>query len=143
MNKTICQKCNFEGDKDEFIEYKIKSDTIFLCLICNKHIPDSEKEFQKYIQEKIDSKLLDTFRKSNNSISKLTKKGMIKKFAKGKHLSKPPKGYKIENKKLAPNQEAEQVQRIFQEFLKTSISLTQLSKKKLHDNNRDQKTLKK
>ena len=45
-------------------------------------------------------------------------------------LTKAPKGYKLVNKKLVLNElEALNVKKIFQEFVETDISLTQLSKK--------------
>jgi DNA invertase Pin-like site-specific DNA recombinase len=55
---------------------------------------------------------------------------MEQKAKKGKFISKPPKGYKLINKELTifPEQ-AKEVQRIFQEFLNTDISLSKLAKK--------------
>ncbi|MCX6751082.1 MAG: recombinase family protein, partial [Candidatus Pacearchaeota archaeon] len=101
-----------------------------LCSICHKHAPDTEKEFKEYLSEKIDSKLLETFRKSDYSISKKTKTGMNNAFKTGRHITRAPKGYDLINKQLVLNKEqAEEVKQIFEEFLNTPISLTQLAKK--------------
>src|SRR3990167_5528111 len=74
-----------------------------LCSICHKHAPDTEKEFKKYLLEKIDSKILNTFRKSDYSISKKTKTGMVNAFKTGRHIAKSPKGYKLIDKLLVPD----------------------------------------
>lgn len=136
-----CQKCGFQDKTTEEIELHHivlrvsdgESDIqnlITLCNICHHYAPDFKEEFDKYLKEKIDGNILNTFRKSERSISKRTKKGMLKKFNDGIHLTKAPKGYSLINKKLSiNNQEAEQVRKIFEEFLNSDISLTQLAKK--------------
>lgn len=136
-----CQKCGFHDKTGEELESHHITPKVFLgkdnqenfvtlCSICHKYAPDSDKEFQKYVQEKIDSELLETFRKSDYSISKKTKQGMNNSFNKGLHLSKPPKGYKLVNKELVVDEEqAKQVKKLFEEFANTQISLTQLAKK--------------
>lgn len=136
-----CQKCGFEDRKGENLEIHHINPKIFnglneisnlstLCSICHKYAPDSEKEFKKYLSEKIDSNLLDTFRKSDYSISKKTKIGMDNAFKTGRHITKAPKGYKLLNKQLLVDvEESENVKHIFEEFLNSSISLTQLAKK--------------
>ncbi|MDD5012114.1 MAG: HNH endonuclease [Candidatus Nanoarchaeia archaeon] len=136
-----CQKCGFEDPSGENLEVHHINPKIFnglnessnlstLCSICHKYAPDSEKEFKKYLSEKIDSKLLDTFRKSDYSISKKTKLGMDTAFKKGRHITKAPKGYKLLNKQLIKHdEESAKVKNIFEEFLNSNISLTQLAKK--------------
>lgn len=136
-----CQKCGFEDLKGENLEIHHINPKIFnglneisnlstLCSICHKYAPDSEKEFKGYLSEKIDSKLLDTFRKSNFSISKKTKQGMTNAFNTGRHVTKAPKGYKLLNKQLIiDREESTKVKQIFEEFLNSNISLTQLAKK--------------
>ena len=57
------------------------------------------------------------------------KKSMVAKAEKGELMSRAPFGYNIENKKLVPAQNFREVEEIFEEFLTTTISLTQLSKK--------------
>ncbi len=135
-----CQKCNFKDETSEGLElHHIKpkvsgglnesQNIITLCSICHNYAPDSEKDFILYINEKIDGNILNTFRHSLYSISKKTKQGMTKQFFKGKHLTKAPKGYKIVDKELVPDENADTIPKIFQEFLDTDISLTQLAKK--------------
>jgi len=136
-----CQKCNFSDKSTEDLEIhhinprvlkglNIENNLVVLCSICHKHAPDSEQDFKIYVCEKIDGKILNTFRKSNYSISRKTKQGMNNQFNQGKHLTKAPKGYKIVDKQLIINPvESEQTKSIFQEFLETKISLTKLAKK--------------
>lgn len=135
-----CQKCNFRTESNDELKIhhilpKFEGGTdktenlITLCTICHKHAPDEEEEFKKYIQEKIDGNILSTFRKSDYSISKRTKKGMTTIFNRGKHLSKPPKGYKIADKMMVPAENSDEISNIFQEFIDSDISLTQLAKK--------------
>ena len=136
-----CQKCGFKDLDGEELEIHHINPKVFnglneinnlstLCSICYKHAPDTEKEFKEYLSEKIDSILLETFRKSDYSISKKTKTGMENTFKKGKHITKAPKGYILINKQLVVDEEAYlKVKEIFEEFLNNEISLTQLSKK--------------
>lgn len=136
-----CQKCGFKDLSREeleihYIKTKVSGGTekipnlIVLCSICNKHAPDNEKDFKEYLADKIDSKLLETFRKSSYSVSEKTKKGMNNAFKTGRHITRAPRGYKLINKQLViDNQEAEQIKEIFEEFLNEEKSLTQLAKK--------------
>ena len=136
-----CQKCGFQDLTAEELEVHPINPRVFegseelpnlvcLCSICHKHAPDDEKSFLRYLNQKLDSKILDTFRMSNNSISRKTKHGMAKAFHNGAHLTKAPKGYKIVNKQLVPDeQELGNIRKLFEEFLTTNISLTQLAKK--------------
>lgn len=65
-----------------------------------------------------------------NIIGDRTKFGMERKAKEGGFITKAPKGYRLVNKELLIDEkEAEQVKQIFQEFLDTDISLTQLGKK--------------
>ncbi len=135
-----CQKCGFQDVQGEEIEVhhidmRVNggesdiSNLITLCSICHHYAPDSIEEFKRYSDEKIDGHLLETFRKSNRSISKRTKSGMIKLFNKGYLIVRAPLGYKITNKQLFPAENSYIVQEIYQAFLNSDISLTQLSKK--------------
>ncbi|MEK6823680.1 MAG: HNH endonuclease [Nanoarchaeota archaeon] len=135
-----CQKCGFRDANGEELEIHHINPKVFnglneinnlstLCSICHKHAPDTEKEFKEYLSEKIDSKILETFRKSDYSISKKTKRGMINAFKIGRHITKAPRGYKIVNKLLVPSENSNEISKIFQEFLDSEISLTQLAKK--------------
>ena len=138
-DKFKCQKCGFRGMSDELEIHHINrkadegsneiSNLITLCAICHYYSPDDEKEFEQYLNEKIDGTVLNTFRKSQKSISKRTKKGMNKKAQDGNIISRPALGFKIENKKLLPGNHSYVVQEIYQNFLNQDISLTQLAKK--------------
>ncbi len=134
-----CLKCGFRGLSDELEVHhstmrmdggKDKSENLVtLCSICHHYAPDSDQDFEHYLKEKIDGNILDTFRKSQKSISKRTKKGMTQKSLSGNPVSRAPFGYKIIDKKLLPSENSSLVQELFQEFLNSKISLTQLSKK--------------
>ncbi len=140
-DKFTCQKCNFQNLSSNELEIhhinqKVDggnenlTNLITLCSICHNYVPDSPEDFSRYINEKVDGKSLETFRKSNRSISKRTILGMQNQFLGGKHLTKAPRGYKLLNKDLIINQEeAEIVKKIFEEFLNSNVSLTQLAKK--------------
>ncbi len=138
-DKFKCQKCGFYALLDDLevhhIKMKVKggedsiNNLVTLCSICHYYAPDDEKEFEVYISEKIDGDLLETFRKSQKSISKRTKKGMVLKFNKGNIVTRAAFGYKLENKKIIPSENSYIVQEIFQDFLNQKISLTKLAKK--------------
>ena len=64
-----------------------------------------------------------------NIIGDRTKFGMQRKAKEGGFITKAPKGYKIVDKMLLPNDNSEEIQKIFEEFLDSDISLTQLAKK--------------
>ena len=57
------------------------------------------------------------------------KQGMVDKASKGSIMSRPAFGYKIENNKLVPAQNSEEVREIFEEFLNEKIPLSQLARK--------------
>ena len=135
-----CNKCGFQDKTAEELEphhiiLRVNrgsgeiQNLITLCCICHHYAPDSEEEFKRYISEKIDSKILDTFRKSNKSISKRTKTGMYNLFNKGQPVTRAPLGYKVINKEFFPSENSYKIQEIFQNFLNNDISLTQLAKK--------------
>ncbi len=136
-----CQKCSFQDITGEELEIhpidpkaskggNDPDNLIVLCSICHNYAPESKEKFLEYIKEKIDGNILNTFRKSRNSLSKATKTGMMNLFKKGRHITKAPKGYKLVNKQLIiDEQEAEQVRKIYEEFLNNNVSLTQLAKK--------------
>lgn len=138
-DKFRCQKCNSFCKSDELEVHHIKmkvdegkdnmKNLITLCSICHYYSPDDEEDFKEYLSEKINGSILDTFRKSKKSISKRSKRGMIKKASSGNPITRAPWGYKIENKKLIHTEHSYQVQEVFQEFLNTETSLTKLAKK--------------
>ncbi len=59
----------------------------------------------------------------------IQKQAMVNKAAKGNLMSRPAFGYHLENNKLIPAQNSEEVRELFEEFLNEKISLSQLSKK--------------
>ncbi len=138
-DKFKCQKCGFYGMSEELEIHHIKmkanggihdvDNLITLCSICHHYCPDDEKEFEIYLSEKIQGDILDTFRKSQKSISKRTKKGMDKKARDGNIVTRAAFGYKLEDKKLSLAENSYLVQEIFQDFLNQTISLTKLAKK--------------
>jgi len=65
-----------------------------------------------------------------NIIGDRTKFGMERKAKEGGFITRAPKGYKLFNKNLIINgEESKIVKNIFEEFLNSNISLTQLAKK--------------
>jgi site-specific DNA recombinase len=64
-----------------------------------------------------------------NIIGDRTKFGMQRKAKEGGFITKPPKGYMLVDKQLVPGDVEGEITKIFQEFLDTDISLTQLAKK--------------
>lgn len=64
-----------------------------------------------------------------NIIGDRTTFGMARKAKEGGFITKAPKGYKLVNKQLVPNEEAETIKQVFEEFLNSDISLTQLAGK--------------
>ena len=57
------------------------------------------------------------------------KQGMIEKAIKGHLMSRAAFGYKIENKKLTPAENHDEIQEIYEEFLNKKISLRKLATK--------------
>ncbi len=57
------------------------------------------------------------------------KQGMIQKAIKGHLMSRAAFGYKIENKKLVPAENHDEIQEIYEEFLNENISLRQIASK--------------
>lgn len=59
----------------------------------------------------------------------IQKQGMVKKAIKGGIMSRAPFGYKIENKKLVPAENSDEITEIFEEFLREKISLRKLAER--------------
>ncbi len=118
----VCVKCGYL-DKNEKTIFGKK-----LCSVCAKFAPDNEEDFEKYISEKIDWKILDTFRKHNLRSQGKTKKTMSKRASEGKVMSRPPLGYDVVDGKLQPNQDAAKVHSLFKIFLEKDCSLNSLAK---------------
>ncbi len=118
-----CAKCGYESEKN------IKKFGAYLCEICNCFSPDNIEEFKEYINEKIPSEYLESFRKFFKPKGEPQKKGMLQKASDGKIVTRAPFGYKIENKKLVPSENADEVREIFEEFLNSNLSLRKLASK--------------
>ena len=120
--KTKCVKCGYESE-DNKTKFGLP-----LCSVCFRFAPNNPERLDKFIQEKVDGNVLETFRKFSE-IGNSQKKAMIKKASQGSPMSRPPFGYKFENGKLIPAQNFKEVEEIFEEFLTIKISLTKLAKK--------------
>ena len=91
--------------------------------------PENENDFEEYISEKIDWKILDTFRKFNSTSSNSNlKKAMSEKAKQGKIVTRAPLGYDVQEGKLIPNQHASKIHSLFSVFLNKDYSLNSLSK---------------
>ena len=125
MNLTgePCAKCGFISDKNT------KKFGIALCSVCATFAPNVPEELDKYTEEKVDWRVLKTFRKNVNGFGQRQKDGMIKKSKEGFVMSRAPYGYKIEENKLLPAEDSRQVELIFEDFVESNLSLNQLSKK--------------
>ena len=113
-----CEKCGYTDQKEK---------TIFktpLCQICKKFAPTNEGDFQNYIQEKIDWKTIETFRRKTSN----QKQGMQKMATIGKLQTRPPLGYDVQNGNLIPNEDAVRVHSLFRTFLNRKYSLNSLAK---------------
>lgn len=123
-----CQKCGFRDELGEEVlvhvmarGFKDREYTeellIVLCKICDKFAPVEEKYFNTYINEKIDWKILGTYRKALKTTSKRTKKGMQQAKLEGKTLGRAPKGYDVIDGKLVVNEsEMIIVKKIFEDY---------------------------
>lgn len=117
-----CIKCGYIDKQKKFKNQKE------LCKICFHFSPDNENDFNNYIQEKIDWKSLETFRKYNQTPGQNQKKGMQKKANQGKLMTRPAKGYTLKNGKLQPNEDASKIHSLFKTFLQKDYSLNSLAK---------------
>lgn len=117
-----CKKCNYTEKK----EIKIFGSP--LCKVCATFAPSNPKDFQEYIAEKIDWKILDTFRTLGHAPGIKQKKGMEKMAQIGKIQGRPPLGYEVINGNLTLNKEAIKVRSLFRTFLAKNYSLNSLAK---------------
>ena len=116
-----CKKCG----------YKEKNQTkifgSYLCKICKTFAPSNPKDFQNYINEKIDWKILDTFRVYGQTPGLKQKKGMEKMAIIGRLQSRPPLGYDVQNGNLVPNEDSIKISSLFKTFLTGEYSLNFLA----------------
>ncbi|NPE27173.1 hypothetical protein HNV12_04195 [Methanococcoides sp. SA1] len=99
-----------------------------LCKVCSTFAPVLPKEFQDYISEKIDWKILDVFRNLGKTRGDKQKEGMEKMAKLGRLNSRPPLGYDARNGNLIPNEDAIKVRSLYKTFLARTYSLNSLSK---------------
>ena len=135
-DRFICQKCGYRGISSELQIHQIKtpifpnklSNFFTLCQVCKQFAPTTQEEMKKYLLEKIDWKILETFREFQSKFNKI-KSSMNETAKKGNPVTRAPFGYDIEDKKLVPNSNALIVMDIYTEFLKPESSLNKLSRK--------------
>lgn len=118
-----CEKCGYRDKKE------IEKKGFKLCQVCNFFCPDQEDNFMFYINEKIDWRILETFRKYGQKIGSKQKAGMQEKAKQGQVMTRVALGYSLKEKKLVENQDSSKVHSIFKEYLESNISLNKLSKK--------------
>jgi len=117
-----CDKCGYQ-DKREGEKFGSK-----LCRLCLMFSPESENDFRDYLSEKIDWKILETFRKYGQSTGSRQKKGMDEKAKQGKVVTRVALGYTLTEDKLIPNELASKVHSIFRTFLNQNYSLNSMAK---------------
>ena len=117
-----CEKCNYQDNNEKTIN------NIKLCPICYHFAPQDKDKFRQYIEEKIDWKQLETFRKYGQKIGQAQKKGMTKKAEQGTIMTRAPLGYSIKNGKLEINEKAQKIRSLFKTFLNKDYSLNSLAK---------------
>ena len=117
-----CIKCGYQDIKE------VKINNHPFCSICSNFIPKNNINFEKYISEKIDWEVLDTFRKYNNSRGENQRRGMLKSVTMGRPVSRAPFGYSILNNELKINEDAATVNLIFRSYMDNEISLNSISK---------------
>ena len=118
----VCSKCSFK-DKNEKIFFERP-----LCNFCSLFVPDDEILFMEYLNEKVDWRNLETFRKNLDKKGKRYKDGMFKRAKKGIHVTRPPLGYSSQGNDLVLNENASKVHSLFRTFLNKKYSLNFLAK---------------
>jgi len=115
-----CEKCGYIDEKNEIERLGKK-----LCQICSKFSPSTKEDFDTYLTEKLDWKVLETFRKHREQPQK---KGMAEKARQGKLMVRPPLGYSVVDGKLMQNEKSAKVHSLFKTFLEREYSLNSLAK---------------
>jgi hypothetical protein len=117
-----CIKCGYQDKK----ETKVFEQS--LCSVCSKFSPENIDEFKRYMNEKIDWKILDTFRNYGPVPGIKQKSGMKEKASSGKIMTRPPLGYTTKDGALIPNEKASKVHSLFKTFLNRNYSLNSLAR---------------
>jgi len=118
----VCEKCGYQDPNEK------ERDGVKLCKICLHFAPEKKEDFDSYVNEKVDWKIIDTFRKYGQSIGDQLKKGMDKKAKTGNLVTRAPLGYDVIDGKLVPNQDSSRIHSLFKVFLEKEYSLNSLSK---------------
>jgi hypothetical protein len=118
----VCEKCGY-NDKKEVEIFGKK-----LCGVCAHFSPEDKGDCFNYVAEKVDWKILDTFRKYKQLPGGKQKSGMSKKAKQGRPVTRAPLGYDILDGKLVPNKDSARVHSLFKTFLSRDYSLNSLSK---------------
>ena len=118
----VCKKCGYQEKKEKIIFGSP------LCSICAKFAPEKINDFQNYTDEKIDWKILDTFRKYGQHPGDKQKSGMAKMASIGRVVTRAPLGYETINGNLTPNEDAVRVHSLYRTFLNRKYSLNSLAK---------------
>ncbi|MFZ5955091.1 MAG: recombinase family protein [Nanoarchaeota archaeon] len=118
----VCAKCGYSDKKET------EKNGLTLCRICSHFAPEFKQSFDEYVSEKIDWRIIDTFRKFGQSVGEKLKQGMDKKANYGCLVTRAPWGYNVIEGKLIPNEDASKVHSLFKTFLEKDYSLNSLSK---------------
>ena len=117
-----CKKCGY-NDKREMIKFGEN-----LCNVCSTFSPDEPGMFELYVNDKIDWREIDSFRKLGQLPGVRQKRGMKKRARGGDLVTRAPMGYDVKSGKLIPNEDSVRVHSIFRDFLNRDFSLNVLSK---------------
>ena len=118
-----CDKCGYRSLKNR--EKFEKS----LCEFCFYFAPEEKELFLVYIEEIVNAKDIQTYRKQGRLGGIRQKRGMKEKARQGRVMSRAPFGYEIKNKKLIPAKNSDLVRDAYETFLNNDISLNQLRRK--------------
>ena len=120
-----CQKCGYRDKTGEKIT--VHNDFV-LCNICKTFAPNEEDKVKSYLEDKIDWRPLQAFRKYHINRLQATKSGMLKKHEEGKQISRAPFGYNMVNGDLIPNENKKHlVREMYKDFL-SNKSLNKIAK---------------
>lgn len=119
-----CEKCGYDSEKNK------KKFGLYFCSVCYTFAPNDPEELDKYTETKVNQEEIEHFRKYSKFRGEVQKIGMIKKSAKGKHMSRVPFGYeRNKHSELIPAQNSSEVVEIFEEFLQPEMNLRKLAQK--------------
>lgn len=121
--KIECEKCGYKSTKNKEILGKT------LCEFCSYFAPEDITQLEIYVNEKVDFREIQTYRKQGLVGGVKQKKGMQKKASSGFIVTRAPFGYIIKKNKLIPGTNSHIIQDIYEDFLESNLSLNKISKK--------------